>query len=161
MKVYYEQDGIVVRTSDFTDVEYLAPRLRESDVKEVWASNHHTPFMALYHSYDKSILCLTIEYDGEAVAMFGLNGENVLSNIGTVWLLGSDELFKHRIRFIRHSKRFLNIMLNMYPTIFNYVHAENKESIDWLIHCGAKIAEPQPYGMEQEMFRYFQFERTV
>lgn len=156
----YDKDGIQVRKTVEDDILYLHTRLRRSDVEEVYASNHHDPYSALCLSYSRSLVCLTVVYSGVPVAMFGINADNLIGNKAVIWLLGTDELTKHRIRFARHSKRFVDMFLEMYPMLFNYVHDDNKESIVWLRRIGAKIGYPEPYGLENELFRPFSFERT-
>jgi len=158
--IYYDQSGVLVRTSTNEDVEYLAGRLRKSDVQEIYASDHLESFRALHLSLTGSVVCLSIVYSGEPVGMFGINAENLFATKGVIWLLGSDGLTKHGLRFVRHSRRFIEMFLEYYPVLENYVHDLNKESIAWLKMCGAKIEEPKPYGLEQENFRYFRFERN-
>lgn len=158
--ILYDSDGIEVRKTDYEDILYLHTRLRKSDVQEIYASHHHDPYSALCLSYYRSLLCFTVVYSGNPVAMFGVVPENYLGHKAVIWLLGTDDLTKHRIRFARHSKKFVGMFLDMYPFIFNFVHDKNKESIDWLKRIGAKIGEPMPYGEEKENFRFFCFERN-
>lgn len=155
----YSQDGIVVRSSTIEDVDYLCTRLRESDVHEVYASHHYSPFMALYLSLYKSVIALTVEDHGIPLAMFGLNPETIMGSRGVVWLLASTDLNYRKVRFVRHTKKFIKLMMTNYTFIYNFVHENNTESIEWLRRSGAVIYEPRPYGVEGENFRFFYFER--
>lgn len=157
-KEYYNQDGIVVRHSTKADVDYLKDHLRQSDIQEIWSSDHITPEEALKQGLEKSIFCCTV-LNGSPIAMFGIVPETVLGQKASVWFLASKDLKNIKRRFLRHSKYFINLMLDFYPYLHNYVDNNNKDSIDWLRYCGARIKEPEPYGKEQQPFRYFYFNR--
>lgn len=158
--VFYSRDGIIVRQSVYGDIVFLAHRLRDSDKHEIWASHNHEPLEALKICLNDSIICLSIENKGEVVAMFGLSSEQALGSNGIIWLLASDGLGKIKRRFLRHSKRFINDFLMYYPYLENWVHINNKESIEWLKWCGATIESPRHYGIEKEPFRHFYFKRN-
>lgn len=158
MENLYDKDGIVVRRSTKKDVEYLKTHLRQSDVDEIWASNHITPEGALEKGLDNSIFCCTV-LNGQPIAMFGIVPHSILGYEASVWMLASDDLKKIKKRFLRHSKYFINMMLDFYPSLFNFVDDRNKDSINWLKYCGARIYDPKPYGVENKPFRYFVFKR--
>jgi len=155
---YYKQDGIVVRESTQADVEYLKDKLRTSDVQEIWASHRHTPEMALNASL-ASTLCLTIDDNGVPVGMFGVTGLTVLGDEGLVWFLSSDRLKLLKIRFLRNCKKFVELMLDYYPMLYNVVDCRNTESIMWLKFIGAKFGDTMNIGEDNMPFMYFSFER--
>lgn len=157
--IYYDHNSIIVRNSKKSDVEYLKTRLRESDVREVWASNNHSPEEALQLSLDKSIFCLTV-HNGHPLAIFGITTENILGKKATIFMLSSPELDMIRIRFARNSRFFINMLLEFYPFLENYVHKDNPQSIRWLKMCGASVNNPAPYGIEKENFHYFSFRKA-
>ena len=159
MNEYYNRDGIVVRHSTKKDVEYLKDHLRKSDIEEIWASNHVTPAEALEKGLDKSVFCCTV-LNGNPIAMFGIVPETVLGHKATVWFLASDDLKSIKRRFLRHSRRFIDMMLEFYPFIQNYVDDRNTDSIEWLKFCGARIKSPEAYGIDKKLFRYFYFNGT-
>lgn len=157
--VYYKQNDIEVRRSFPSDVEMLCNRLRQSDVDEVWASNNLTPWEALYESLTHSIVTFTITQKGLVLGMFGINPDSMLGNQAMIWFLASDDIDKIKLRFLRHSKRFVNLFLSMYPYLYNYVDIRNLQSMVWLSYCGAKFMPPMPHGLMRKEFRYFYFER--
>ena len=157
--IYYDQDGIVVRSSTESDVKYLGPRLRCSDANEVWASHHHGAEESVRLSFEKSLVCLTIVRHGTPIGMFGINPESILSNRAVIWFLASEDIEKIKIRFLRRSKDFINKMLESYGVLYNWCEATNYDSLLWLKMLGAKIEEPAKFGMEQRPFRYFEFVR--
>jgi hypothetical protein len=160
-KLFYKRDGIIVRPSTEADVEFLKDKLRQDDVNEVWASNHHLPCEALYDSLKYSIFVLTVVNKDEPVAMFGINPSSLMGKKAVVWMLASDGLEKIKIRFLKHSREFISLMLSYYPYLHNYVDDRNKASIAWLLFCGAKMFPAEPYGVEGKLFRHFEFERKT
>ena len=124
----------------------------------MYKSDHITPEEALKQGLEKSIFCCTV-LNGNPIFMFGIVPETVLGYKASVWMLGSDDLNNIKRRFLRNSKHFINMMLDFYPYLYNYVDNENKDSIAWLRYMGARIKEPEPYGKEQQPFRYFYFNR--
>ncbi len=159
MKLFYEDKNIRVRRAEKNDVEYLKDHLKEEDINEIWASNNVTPEEALSSGIDKSIFCCTIE-NGHPIGMFGINPKSVLGDRATIWLLGSEELKKYQYRFVKYSRKFIEMMLGFYPYLDNYIDVRNKASIKWLKFCGAKFDKPEAYGKEQKLFRHFYFRRT-
>ncbi len=137
----------------------LAGKLRKSDINEVWASHNFTPWDAVYYGITESTMALTITNKGSVVGCFGINAESMLGKKAIIWFLSSQELDKIEYRFLRHSKKFVKMFLNLYPYLFNYVDVRNKCSIRWLKYCGAKLNKPELYGIMSKPFRYFYFEK--
>jgi hypothetical protein len=156
VKEYYNRDNIIVRTATKQDAEYLKDKLKSSDVDEIWASHHYTPEQGLREALEKSIFALTIQ-NGNPIAMFGIVPDSILGNSASVWFLSSTDLYKIRKRFLRNNKKFIKLMQEFYPTLYNYVDARNVKTIEWLKFCGAKFSEPKPYGVEGKDFRHFYF----
>ena len=156
--MYYDDGEVRVRESVEKDAIEMADLMRRSDIDEIWASNHLTPLEALTKGLDNSVFCLTVE-NGRPIAMFGVASEYLIASRAVVWLLASDDLVKIQKRFLRYSRTFIEIMLSRFPYLENYVDVRNEKSIKWLKLCGAILDEPEPYGVEQKMFRHFYFRR--
>lgn len=150
---------IIVRPSVQEDVSYLAEHLRQSDINEIWASNHIKPQDALEQGIDGSIYCRTAE-NGNPICIWGIAPVYIVGDSATVWMLATDDLEKYKVKFIRESRKYINEMLEFYPMLFNYVDARNLKSIAWLKMCGATMLDAQPYGVEGLPFHYFFFERS-
>lgn len=159
LELYYQQNNITVSRSTREDAEYIAANMRKEDAQEIWDSHNFTPYEAMKYSIEKTIFCLAVRIEDRPVLMFGVNGETVLGEKGIVWMLSTPEIEKIKFRFVRHSKMFIDMMLEYYPTLYNFVSAENKISIAWLRALGAKFDTAKPHGIEQKMFRYFQFSK--
>ena len=96
MKIFYDKDGIIVRRSIKTDVEYLKNHLSQGDLDEVWASNNLTAEKALKESVKQSLISLTIS-NGNPIGIFGISTKNIIGSKATIWLLGTDNLKKIKI----------------------------------------------------------------
>lgn len=153
-------ESVIVRDADIQDIVDLAPNMRQSDRKEIWVSRHRTPKSALSSGFTESILCFTVEAKGNPIAMFGMVAKTILGKTASVWLLASPELEKIQRILVKHSRHFIDIMLEYYPILSNYVDVENRASIRWLRWSGAKFGPVVPYGVEQQPFQYFEFRRS-
>lgn len=158
IELFYNQNGIIVRRSTKSDVEYLKNHLKQSDIDEIFASNNLTPEEALKDGLKNSIFCCTVLNDNP-IMIFGVVPETILGNKGIVWMLSSSELMKIQRRFLRHSRYFIDMMLEYYAYLYNYIDSRSKESIAWLEFCGAVIEKPAPYGVEGKLFHYFYFKK--
>lgn len=144
-----------VREARPEDIPELKDRLRQADVEEVWASGHYTPEAALRLSYLSSTMRYTVEHENRAVAMFGVAPVSLLSDKGSPWLLGSDDLLRIKIPFLRQSRDYVQEMLTVCPYLENYVDVRNTLSIVWLKWCGFKMEEAEAYGAEGKSFIRF------
>jgi len=122
------------------DCHYLAARLRKADLKDVAAAGYK-PLDSLLHGYVYSSECMTIALpDGTPAAMFGVAPLVVDGlSIGSIWLLGTDELLAHRWKFLRESKYWLNRMSVGFDLMCNCVHRDNEEHIKWIRWLGFKF----------------------
>jgi len=157
-KLLYDSDGITVRRSRPRDAQYLSTKLRQSDIDEIWASHNITPKEALDKGVNDSIFCCTVS-NGQPIAMFGIVPETILGSKACVWMLASDDLDNIKRKVARDSKYFIRMMLEFYPYLYNHVDDRNKKSIAWLKYCGAKLKEPETFGVEKKLFRYFYFNK--
>lgn len=156
---YYDQGGIIVQRATREDAEYIAFNMRRQDINEIWDAGHMTPAEAMRISIENTVFCLSIRIDGIPAAIFGVNGESIIGCNGTIWLLGTEKIKDIGFRFVRHSRKFVDIMLGFYPYLSNYVSVENTISIAWLKSLGALMLDPVPYGVEGKKFCYFSFRR--
>jgi hypothetical protein len=129
-----------LRISSFDDVEYLAPRLKYEDKREVDANTGSTTHQALTKGYFQSEVCFTLVGNGEPIGMFGVSSE------GAIWLLVTDGIKKHKIKFIKESRKVIEFLLKKYRKLWNYVDARNELHIKWLKSCGFTFIRKVPHG---------------
>ena len=137
----------------------LADDMRQADVDEIWASNHDTPVEALLKGWMLSERSVVVTVNDEPCVMIGLVIRDILAGSGVPWLLGTENALKYKRHFIKQVPAVINEMLNICPKLFNYVHVENRISINWLKRIGFTFDEPLPYGYEKELFHKFHLER--
>ena len=114
----------------------LAPRLRQQDKDEVWASGRHDPESALVSSVEVSEVCWTALLDDTPEIMWGAARYPIEGNYGVVWLLSSEEMYRIPGRFLHESEVYVSKMHESFDTLFNYVHAANIKSQRWLLGLG-------------------------
>lgn len=141
-------------------VEFIAVNMRQADVDEVWASHRHLPYEALMRGWDLSHSSVVVTVDGDPCVMIGLVIRDILSGSGIPWLLGTEGAVKHKRHFLTQVPAVIDEMLSICPRLFNYVHAENRVSVNWLRRIGFTIDDPEPHGVAHELFHRFHLERT-
>lgn len=155
--IHYKKNDVVICDASLMDIFLMEGKMRPMEISEVWASEHLTPKEALLKSYEKSTGKLTLWYQGQVVAMFGIVPESLLSNRAMVWLLTTDTIYKMKISFAKLSLRVLSLMLSRYGLVYNFVDARNEQCLNWLRWLGANIYPAQPYGLDSLPFHYFEF----
>jgi hypothetical protein len=142
------------------DVEYLALRLRVSDIQEVKASHGVGPHTALRESFlhsDQSYVFLNDR--GRPCAIYGTAPVPSHPKVASAWLLGSDEIAgaANYRTFLRQTRGVLNrLHAGRYLVLFNYVDERNAASIEWLYWAGCQfIQRHEAYGVERRPFLEF------
>jgi len=139
-----------IRKTISTDVEYLAPRLRFEDKREILDASGSNPYQALTRGFNSSEICLTIvDTKNIPVGMFGV-GE-----MGTIWLLATPDIYRIRFSFLRESRKVVNLLNHKYPILWNFVDCRNKLHLRWLKWCGFKFLRKINYGVNQKPFFEF------
>ena len=133
----------------------MAYNMREIDVQEVWASSRSRPLEALVNSLKSSERARTGLVDGKIACMFGVCRKNLMSKEGIIWLLGTDLLKKHSIRFLRENKKEIMDISKEFSILENYCDSRNKITLKWLSWLGFTIEEAQPYGIYNLPFHHF------
>jgi len=139
---------VKVVTATRNHAHAMAPHMRKKDAAEVWAAYHHCPKEALVRSLRASTSAWTVLVDGTPVMMFGVGSFNLLDCQGHPWLLATDKIRNLGTRIIRGTRKYLDIMLEMYPELVNYVDARQTSTLRWLRWCGFSIHEAQDFGAE-------------
>ena len=138
-------------------IKSLAPRIREADKREVYASHRVTDMeKCLLNSLEMSHEAWCWVIDGVPVAAFGVTPGCYLTRMGIPWLLASDEIYDHIHDFLKTSKIIVDYWRNNWDMLSNYVDARNIKSIKWLKFLGFIIDEPTIYGLEKLPFHRFE-----
>jgi len=142
------------RLTTIEDINYLAPRLRYEDKREILSNSGMIPFQALYLSYKYSDISFTIvNPKDEPVGIFGVN--NAGNNIGAIWLLATNDLSTAQISFLRQCREVVKVLNTKYKILWNFVDCRNSLHIKWLKWCGFKFINKQNYGVLNKPFYEF------
>jgi hypothetical protein len=128
---------------------WLANNMSEADRDEVAAAVGMGPFRALADSLERSVAAWTgMVDDARPVCMFGVTPLDILGGIGSPWLLGTDEVKKYGLAFLKLSRGYVPRMLDLFPVLVNYVDVRHEVAIKWLKWLGFKFdPEPVSYGI--------------
>jgi hypothetical protein len=146
-----------VRPAQLADAAKLAPRLREADLQEIQAVLGEDPLTVLERSIRWSEPCYAVvDGHGQLVALFGVVPNSGPDNVGIIWLVGSNELVRHPLAFLRRCRQWVAALHQRYKVLGNYVDARNGVHIRWLRWCEFTIHRlVDRYGVEQRPFYEF------
>ncbi len=142
-------------------IAHIAANVREADRLELWNYALLKPEEALRKSLDASVCAATGMVDGIPVAMFGIATANPLSDVGLPWLIGTSDIERHQMAFLRRNKDVVKIWLSCYARLENYVSCDNAKAIQWLKWIGFKFDEPQSIGLFGKPFMKFWMENNA
>lgn len=128
-----------VRPSTWSDVVYLSDKLRDADVEEL-AATGYTPMDALADGFNRAQACYTIltpTDHSKPMGMVGV-GASHFEDIGLIWMLGTDDVVTHGIRFLKDSKPVLSDLFEMtgYRAFYNHTFYKNTVHHHWLKWMG-------------------------
>lgn len=146
-----------VRAAEVRDAAELAPELRHADLREIQAASGEDPLVVLERGIALSEPCYAVLNEaGKPVALFGVVSEPSHVGVGTVWLLGSDELVRSSFSLLRSCRPWVERLQQRYEILWNCVDARNQIHIRWLKWCGFSIVGlVESYGIEQRPFYEF------
>jgi hypothetical protein len=139
-------------------IRHIASNMRPADCAEAWATALLSPQAALEQSLAVSVQAWTGLADGVPYCMFGV-ATSASPDVGVPWLLGTADLERNAIAFLRRNHGFVDAMLERFPRLINHVDARNRTSIRWLQWIGFTIGRPQPYGPFAMPFHPFELRR--
>ncbi len=141
-------------------IDAIAVDMRQADIDEIWASHHYEPREALIKGWESPGYSTVITVNDEPCVMLGLTIPSILTDSGIPWLLGTENALKYKRHFLTVAPGVVKNMLDICPKLYNYVHVENKVSMNWLRRIGFKFDKPESYGVENELFCKFHLERV-
>lgn len=147
-----------IRDATKEDVDYLTPRLREIDKLEIEVMYEGTHHASLMSGLKMSEYCKVGVADDKPFCIYGVRKPCFLSNSGIAWMLATDDIKKHAMKFGRKCAIEVDKMLNGVDIIENWCHADNKVTIRWLKWLGFKFEEAKPIGPRKELFHRFYME---
>lgn len=144
---------------DKMNLSHIVKYMRKEDKIEIMAYSGFTPKQAVELGVKRSDLISVALINDEPCAIFGLVKGSLLTETGTPWLLGTDLIDQHKKSFVKHTKLGIEQMLNVCPKLSNYVHCKHIKSIRWLTTMGFQFRDPEPVGLNKELFVEFFLEK--
>ena len=139
-----------IRKTILEDLDYLAPRLRFEDKREILDGTGLNPYQALTASFNCSDISLTIvDTKNIPVGIFGVSAD------GAIWLLATPEIKRIRFSFLRESRKVVNLLNYKYKLLWNFVDCRNELHLRWLKWCGFKFIRKVNHGVSQQPFYEF------
>lgn len=143
------------RPATYNDVFYMSERLRKADAREVYAASGASPFEALESGFlGTGDVVVGADEDNNPVCMGGVVRVHPMA--GCVWMLGTTDLEKHKLSFLRRSKPFIDEWHKKFPVLYNCVDERNQLHIKWLQWLGFVFIRRHPeWGFERRPFLEF------
>ena len=117
----------------------LAEAMRDWDVTEC-AAMGHSPAEALRDGLGRSLWALTALVDDEPVAMMGVCPLSMIEGTGVPWMLGTEAVYRGARELVRYGPAIISEMEETFPTLSNFVAADNDRAIRFLKHWGWRIS---------------------
>ena len=143
-----------LRLASEIDCIYLSENLRKEDIQEIKAvMGNVPPLLSLLIGHKLSAVPLVIcDAESKPVAMLGVVPNGL---IGSIWMVGTNDLKKISLSFLRNSKDVCDVLKGKHQILHNYVDKRNKLHINWLKWMGFTIINEINYGIENRKFYEF------
>jgi hypothetical protein len=146
-----------VRTATISDAAALGPNLRAADRNELAALTKQSPVSVIEDGINDSEYAYTVCLrDGDnPCAIFGVNDSGD-TDLGIIWMLGTDDLFRIALKFLRNSKWWVNELHKKHKILFNVIDSRQTVYIKWLKWLGFRFVRTfEDYGLEKRRFLVF------
>lgn len=153
MAVYYRYKDWTVEDVRPIDCAIISLELREADRREIFASTADaSACRAIVASVRGSRVCFCVKRNGAAVMLFGVARRALLGDAHVVWALASREIERAPFAFLRHCRRAVAGLNEVFPVMVNFVGVWNEQSLRWLRWCGFRVLEARRIGIHGEWF---------
>ncbi len=147
---------VVIVPATPAHIRELRETIRDGDRREIEAFGF-TCAKGLWQSYKNGLMNKTGLIDGKVAAVWGVGGV-YMGEIGQPWLLTSREVYKiSPLKFARIYQKEVIKMLELFPTLMNYVAADYPEAVRLLSIVGFNLGEPEKIG--KGVYRKFEMVR--
>lgn len=176
MAVYYMYKDWTVEDVRPIDCVIISLELREADRREIFASTADASACcapcsnfngadargacdssgsvgrAVVESVRGSRVCFCVKRNGAAVMLFGVARRALLGDAHVVWALASREIERAPFVFLRHCRRAVAGLNEVFPVMVNFVGVWNAQSLRWLRWCGFRVLDARRIGIHGEWF---------
>lgn len=147
-----------IRCSELKDADEMAPNLRQADIAELVAvvGEDADAQDVLRYGVEVSHQPFTALVDDKPICIFGAVMEPVQQHIGSVWMMGTDGIEKHKMFFLRQSGKCLDKLFEPFSLLWNCVDKRNDLHIKWIKWLGFSFLREIPkYGEQGKPFLEF------
>lgn len=124
------------RKATYEDVISIAGRLREADLKEIYAAGHTDPAAALTAGmHDHGTVLVGVDEEDVPHMIFGV-GDSGVEGLGMVWLMAATTITDYWVQILRGTHEWVQRLGSGYSVLANMVHVDNKLHIRWLKWSG-------------------------
>lgn len=136
---------MIIRTATIEDAEYIGKNLRHADIVELQDGGSNDPGAEVVQAFRDSIWSSVAEVDGKPAVIWGIV-QSPEKDTRIPWMLATNGIYKiTRRQLLSASISQLCRMEEGGGVLLNFVHAENKRSIQWLQWLGFSISD-RPIG---------------
>ena len=141
------------------DIKYFDQNARQSDKDEVFLFSGRTIGEVLSETpgVDKDADVWIV--NDKPVAIFGVTTWEKGNSV--IWMLATEDFDKYAKMFRVKCKEVFGKMIEGHDYLYNYVHAKHRKAIKWLQWLGAEILEPEPIGLNGELFCKFEIKNKL
>lgn len=144
---------VEVIPASLSDVDLIAPDVRQSDLDEIEGALHVPIKKALIDGITGSRKASKIVVNGQVVAVFG--DADHADGIGVPWLISTVHVERYPKSFLSVCKMEVADMLTRHKVLLNFVDCRNTAAIRWLKWLGFEFSDAEPYGVSGELFYPF------
>ena len=143
-----------LRLATEVDCIYLSEHLRKEDIQEIKAVvGNLPPLLSLLIGHKiRSVPLVICDAESKPVAMLGVVPNGL---IGSIWMVGTNDLKKISLSFLRNSKDVCEVLKDKHQILHNYVDKRNTLHVNWLKWMGVTIINEVTYGVENRKFYEF------
>lgn len=153
---------IIVREFGVGDLpEVSSLKLRHDDHQEILAASGCNPSDVLRRSALEGEVCrvAVAEDTGNIVTIWGLSYCDEDEQVGYPWMVGTDEMLRHRRDILRLGKEQTADFLKRRPVLINMMDSRNVTHKRWLQWIGY-VFTGQTTIINDFMFEYFELRRN-
>lgn len=137
--------------------DYVGHHLRQAEIDELAALAGTEPVASTRHCVRRSERAWAWLVDGEPGALFGVSSRNLLGDKGEPWLLTTELVDRHPVRFLRSCAIGIRQMQGSYRLLENWVDARHTVCVRWLTWLGFTVHPAIPHGLLGLPFHRFEF----
>lgn len=138
----------------FKELARLAPL---EQVEEVRASHNTDIYTVAKEGSRRSEKTWAAIYNDELVGIIGVTPYSFLGETAAPWLLTTG---RHPKVLLKETKKVLQVILDRWPVLINYIDARYESSLRWARWSGFHIHPAQPYGAGQLPFHRIELRKS-